>query len=347
MTTKPQFSACKGYHDNPGKNRDEKEGYGINIYVGPSPNTIQKEITLPYTNMLVIPIPRNPMKEDWTDHFEVEVQGKKLIVRRTDKPNGWGMHLLLRGYYNKDDSASSHRHMFKAVITNHTLTVELIPNQILRSHGNLIFAGPGVQANKAFMMVVPQSTAEKSFLMSRMQNISTGLKRLTVDKKIPVVDYSYNAEKATSAGTATSGTVVLGVKMGISANIIHLALGEFGNRIFCRRGSFIASSLDVQILDSDFFGKLQTAVGHGDLFLRARGAIEQIELKDSELIEVETDSLIAMTQEVQTDPPVILDNDSKRTLLGPGIIWKTKYSSLDAEDSLRLSLNEKKEVIQS
>jgi hypothetical protein len=105
--------------------------------------------------------------------------------------------------------------------------------------------------------------------------------------------------------------------------------------------------LDVQILDSDFFGKLQTAVGHGDLFLRARGAIEQIELKESKLIEVETDSLIAITQEVQTDPPVILANDSKRTLLGPGIIWKTKYSSLDVEDSLRLSLNEKEEVIQS
>mmetsp|Transcript_1880 Transcript_1880/g.2846 ORF Transcript_1880/g.2846 Transcript_1880/m.2846 type:complete len:387 (+) Transcript_1880:30-1190(+) len=349
MLTKPhpssEHSSPDAENESPreNENNDEKEqhGYGINIYIGPNMNTTSKEITLPYANMLVTPIPQNPMKEEWADQFEVDVKGKTLTVRRADKQQGWGMQLLLRGYYSRE-SIVSHHCMFKAAIMDQLLTVELAPNQHIRSYGTLLFAGPGVLAKNSFLKVAPQSNAGKSFIMSRVQNVSAGLKRVTVDKKKAVTVYSYNGDEG------TSGTVVLGAKLGLSANIIHLALGEYGNRIIVRRGSFLASSLDVQILDSNFFDKLQAVVGHGDIFLRSRGSIERVELMEGDRYEVEGDSLIAITQEVQTDDAeqiIKLNKMAKRILIGPGFIWKSKYkcTNLEVED-LELSMDETEET---
>ena len=344
MLTKPHPSSEHSFPDaeiessRDNENNDEKEphGYGINIYVGPNINTTSKEITLPYANMLINPIPQNPMKEEWTDRFEIDVKGKTLTVRRTDQQKGWGMQLLLRGYYSRE-SISSHHCMFKAAIMDQLLTVELAPNQRICSYGTLIFAGPGVLAKNSFLKVAPQSNAGKSFLMSRVQNVSAGLKRVTVDKKKHVTVYSYNGDEG------TYGTVVLGAKLGLSANIIHLALGEYGNRIIVRRGSFLASSLDIQILDSNFFDKLQAVVGHGDIFLRSRGSIERVDLKEGERYEVEGDSLIAITQEVQTDddatPFIKLNKMAKMILSGPGVIWKSKCNNLEVEE-LELTMDE-------
>lgn len=69
--------------------------YGI--WVGNQVGLSRKLVTLPHDNMIVSPHPVNPQGRWWRDSFKVTVEGKTLIVERTDYPWGWGQQLQLRG----------------------------------------------------------------------------------------------------------------------------------------------------------------------------------------------------------------------------------------------------------
>ena len=75
-------------------------------------------------------------------------------------------------------------------------------------------------------------------------------------------------------------------------------------------------------MDSDFFDKLQPVIGSGDLFIRARGSLEKIEIP-AEDEEFDGESIIAMTQEIKM---ISVEKDDihtfkKRVIKGPGFVW--------------------------
>jgi len=306
-------------------------GYAINIYVGPSKSQ-SKEIQLPYDNMMVEPIPQNPLKSRWQDNtstFEVEVEGKKLYIRREDANKGWGMELLLRGYY-KQEAMATYNKEFNASIQgdeSQTVTIRLDPNQTLRCDPKaLIYKGESVNMTTASIGTVAKSTVP-GMLKGGLKYIDTGIRGTTRSddgnnsRTTAVSEYTYLGE------LGTSGTVTLGGKF--PSKVLHLALGEFGNRIFFRQGAFLASSTDVEIVDSDFLDSFQSLVGHGEVFLKTGQHLKKIVLKEEETMGVKEDCLVAFTQNVQSN----LEKRSKklygvlnkkvavRELTGSGIVW--------------------------
>ncbi|CAJ1381538.1 unnamed protein product [Effrenium voratum] len=65
------------------------------ITVGQSSSS-SKEVTLPRDDLHCDGSPRNPQRPEWTDKFEVAVQGKTLTVKRTDQSAGWGQLIQIK-----------------------------------------------------------------------------------------------------------------------------------------------------------------------------------------------------------------------------------------------------------
>ena len=73
---------------------------GVSTYeikVGSS-NTNTKTVTLPSSDLTVIPTPINIQNPDWGNTFNVSVSGTQLSVTRTDQDIGWGQDLVFRAY---------------------------------------------------------------------------------------------------------------------------------------------------------------------------------------------------------------------------------------------------------
>lgn len=292
-------------------------GFGMNIYVGPSSSNC-KLVILPYFNMMISPIPQNYMNKEWPDLFQVQVDGKELKVTRIDKKKGWGMPLLLRGYFSLQSLLEFKPYFQHSLIEGHTLTINLDSQQSVISNGELIFAAPGVQAQSVRQMVNPSQSSEQALLKKGMQSLCSSLKKITVDRAKVMTKYTFESSEEDQRGKVT-----LSSHFGPGSSITHLALGEYGNKLICRRGSYFASSLDVFVMDSDLFDKLQPVVGHGDLFIRARGSLEKIEIPAEDVVEFDGESIIVMTQEIEMisvekgDIHTIM----KRVIKGPGFVW--------------------------
>lgn len=65
------------------------------VTVGTS-SASSKEVPLPRPDMHCDGTPRNPQRPEWTDKFEVAVQGKTLTTRRTDKSTGWAQLVQIK-----------------------------------------------------------------------------------------------------------------------------------------------------------------------------------------------------------------------------------------------------------
>jgi Uncharacterized conserved protein len=118
-------------------------------------------------------------------------------------------------------------------------------------------------------------------------------------------------------------------------------LDEYGGKIVCQQGAYLASSMGVNIemefakkFSAGFFGGegfvLQALTGEGDVFVKAGGALVKRELEEGETLRISSGSLVGFTQDVQFDVQtmsgfknVIFGGEGLfvTTLTGPGAVW--------------------------
>jgi len=164
-------------------------------------------------------------------------------------------------------------------------------------------------------------------------SISDGFKRMLTGQNMFISDYTYNGAEG------TVGTVALGTDF--PSKIIRLSLSEYGNKIVCQKGAYLASDLNVDIqmefakkFTAGFFGGegfiLQGLVGDGDVFVKAGGTLVKKELQAGETLRVSSGSLVAFTQDVEFDVQtmpgfknVLFGGEGLfvTTLTGPGTVW--------------------------
>ena len=106
--------------------------------------------------------------------------------------------------------------------------------------------------------------------------ISDGFKRMLTGQNMFLSDYTYHGEHG------SRGTVALGTDF--PSKILRLSLREYGNKLICQKGAYLASEVNVDIqmefakkLTAGFFGGegfiLQGLVGDGDVFVKAGGCV--------------------------------------------------------------------------
>lgn len=325
-------------------------GYAMNIYVGPSRHPV-KEITLPYEGMFVEPIyvPRNPLKNRWRHkQFKVEVKGKKLVVQREDMNRGWNLNLIVKAFYSKE-VLHTHSNEFQAHLQNEgsVVTIRLEPNQKIRcSQKALIFKEDVVEMTATKLS--PTRPGMRGVLKGSLSTINDGIKSsFSGDDEesdcISEFQYSSNFDnqednmierdgnnaQTDSVASYSSGIITLGVQF--PSKILHLNLGEYGNRILFREGLNIAASCDVEIVDSpDFMNQFQSFVGHGDVFLKVGPTMKQRIIKEKEAIAVREDCLLAFTQDISSSVQKMENLSTSlfsgqrltyRKLVGPGLVW--------------------------
>jgi len=329
-------------------------------------------IRLPYSNMMVSIIPQNTLtaldKQRYKDiKFHTQISGhdlKTLTVTRTDvhAHRGWDFDLQLKAYYAKD-SIGSHHKEFDFLFKNEesAVTLRLKPKQKLRCLPNaLIFKEEQIQMVNPAVDVIAKRTP-----VGRIQGTMKGMTtRMSMAMSPTSTSHKFNISKSMAeyhhVGKVTGQPHVdmAIVTFGIGGNIfgrpttpeahsqlnlapskiIHLPLGEFGNKIIFKKGACLATSSDVQIVDSGQLldSSFQSLVGYGDAFLITGQAMKKIILRDDQDSVAITDScLIAFTQDVISRVEVrdkfmgmILDKTQQvRTLTGPGIVWLNYFKN--------------------
>ena len=131
--------------------------------------------------------------------------------------------------------------------------------------------------------------------------ITSGLKRILSGQNLFLSDFSYK-------GTDGSiGTVCLGTDF--PSKIIKLDLREYGGKLVCQKGAYLAGGLSVQIdvefvkkMTTGFFGGegflLQSISGDDYIFIKAGGTLVKKELKPGECLRISSGCLVAFTKDV-------------------------------------------------
>ena len=169
------------------------------------------------------------------------------------------------------------------------LEVQLSPGQRLR-------------AESASMLFMTKGIAMETTLADG--GISSGLRRLMTGQNLFLADYTYDGPEG------TRGTVGLGTDF--PSKIVRLNLDEYGGKIVCQKGAFLAGSDTVDIemafsksMTAGFFGGegfiLQALTGHGDVFVKAGGTLVRRDLKEGERLRVSSGCLVAMTSIIDFD----------------------------------------------
>ena len=351
------FKMMDGFH----------EGFSMTIYVGRSEqqgnrevnknsSAGKKETRLPYANMMVSPKIQNLMssadKRRYNNiAFKTEIRGQTLIVTRTDSNKGWGFELQLKAYYVKK-SIGTHYRAFDFDFKNEesAVTLSLCPDQKFRCIPKaIIFKDENVIMTIAEIFdgsTIKRSGIPGRFLKDINKNIRLHNKNTKKKKSlnaIAVAEYAISREENTHGVTAntfaeytycggknTRGLVVLGGNL--RSKILHISLGEYGNKIIFQRGSFLATSDDVQLVQSgsQLDRSYASLVGYGDVFLKTGKAVKKFVLKDRlDSISVVESCVIAFTQDM-TSTSEMVDKISgmilkkrvvSRTLIGPGTVW--------------------------
>ena len=166
------------------------------------------------------------------------------------------------------------------------LEVRLEPGNVLRAEsGAMLYMTENVEMNATM--------AEGG--------LSSGFKRMLTGQNLFLADYTYKGDEG------TRGVVALGTDF--PSKILRLNLEEYGGKIVCQKGAYLAGSSTVDIemefakkFTAGFFGGegfvLQALVGEGDVFVKAGGTLVRKELKESETLRISSGSLVALTKEV-------------------------------------------------
>eukprot|EP00557_Chaetoceros_sp_GSL56_P002255 CAMPEP_0176502028 /NCGR_PEP_ID=MMETSP0200_2-20121128/14518_1 /TAXON_ID=947934 /ORGANISM="Chaetoceros sp., Strain GSL56" /LENGTH=533 /DNA_ID=CAMNT_0017901039 /DNA_START=66 /DNA_END=1667 /DNA_ORIENTATION=+ len=209
------------------------------------------------------------------------------------------------------------------------LQVNLKANQILRAEsGAMLFMTEGIEMSTSLGGVTSSTTTLGTGAL-----IKDGFKRLLTGQNLFISDYSYKGE------AGTEGTVALGTAF--PSKIIRLSFDEYGGKIVCQKGAYLASSMGVNIemefakkFSAGFFGGegfvLQALTGEGDVFVKAGGALVKRELAEGETLRISSGSLVGFTRDVQFDVQMMPGFKNVMfggeglfvtTLTGPGIVW--------------------------
>ena len=107
----------------------------------------------------------------------------------------------------------------------------------------------------------------------------------------------------------------------------------------------MASSADVDVVDSKFLDTFQSLVGYGDVFLKTGSLMRKVDLKENDTLAVKETCLIAFTQDVTSHSEmsdrfkgVIFEKRVVvRTLKGPGTVWlnNTRGNILEKRSSFK------------
>lgn len=261
---------------------------------------------------------------------------------------GWNLNLIVKAFYSKE-VLHTHSNEFQAHLQNEgsVVTIRLEPNQKIRcSQKALIFKEDVVEMTATKLS--PTRPGMRGVLKGSLSTINDGIKSsFSGDDEesdcISEFQYSSNFDnqednmierdgnnaQTDSVASYSSGIITLGVQF--PSKILHLNLGEYGNRILFREGLNIAASCDVEIVDSpDFMNQFQSFVGHGDVFLKVGPTMKQRIIKEKEAIAVREDCLLAFTQDISSSVQKMENLSTSlfsgqrltyRKLVGPGLVW--------------------------
>ena len=273
-----------------------------------------KTVCLPFPNMRVNSKPLNQLCLCRKDEFNVEVSGTTLIVTRTDSFGiGWGYKMKLIAEYSPSDAPE---HLYNETYYyrgTRMVLVDLEDNPVAPFQFNCKFIGEdGQQSNITEIEIRPGQVlrAEKESLLYLQHgdegeisfNVppptiemdrKKGSKQVLVPKRdiIRSCFYSYSGSNSTSGLIGLAGTLP-------HSSILLFPLEELGNKLFCRRGSFLASSSDVIVKESDLVPTFYSCTGSGDLFIQAGPTVIKKGLKAGEHLTIRADCIVAFTQYV-------------------------------------------------
>ena len=175
---------------------------------------------------------------------------------------------------------------------------------------------------------------------------------LLQSNSIAILTFGWNLNRPSTPDTTRGHGYGFNFPSTSPTKVLHLSLGEYGNKIVFRRGTCLATSPDVDVYDSGSFleglgpararSSFQSLVGHGDVFLIAGTSMKKIVLKEpvrvysedgnghnlDDSIAIRENCLIAYTQDVKSEfqQGEIMGKVTKgmvpvRVLTGPGIVW--------------------------
>jgi len=122
--------------------------------------------------------------------------------------------------------------------------------------------------------------------------------------------------------------------------IVVLNLSEFGGLIICQKDSFLCAEKGTQIeiafqknVGVGLFGGegfiMQKLIGNRNVFLHSGGTVTRKELKNGEMLRLDTGCLVAMTSDIKYDiefsniKTALFGGEglALATLTGPGTVW--------------------------
>mmetsp|Transcript_4481 Transcript_4481/g.8603 ORF Transcript_4481/g.8603 Transcript_4481/m.8603 type:complete len:400 (+) Transcript_4481:1963-3162(+) len=310
------------------KDDRQKQNTSLIIHVGSS-NSYIKKVQLPFADMIVSPIPQNKMKSHWKDEFHTEVIGSTLVVTRIDCKKGWSMELKLKASTKQVQSSTSknggtHDPLFSShcVISGGVCyvsgerTVKSATGHNPSFQFSTKFLGT---TNQSEMIVITLDPNQK--ICAKVENvvyIKNGLlgeirasnafagdknKSLPLHRDFEkIVGFMSGKPKMTSiqiyaydGPAGTNGSIALGSYTG--CKIILFPLVDFGHKLYCQKGSYLASALDVTVEDSDFEpDHLDQITGSGDVFLQANSNVVKKNLISDESMIIRSTSIVAFTR---------------------------------------------------
>eukprot|EP00560_Eucampia_antarctica_P007230 CAMPEP_0197829130 /NCGR_PEP_ID=MMETSP1437-20131217/5585_1 /TAXON_ID=49252 ORGANISM="Eucampia antarctica, Strain CCMP1452" /NCGR_SAMPLE_ID=MMETSP1437 /ASSEMBLY_ACC=CAM_ASM_001096 /LENGTH=487 /DNA_ID=CAMNT_0043430633 /DNA_START=36 /DNA_END=1499 /DNA_ORIENTATION=- len=199
-----------------------------------------------------------------------------------------------------------------------TLQINIEPGQKLRAEsGAMLYMTQGIEMN---------TTMGEG-------GIGSGFKRMLTGQNLFLSDFTYDGDEG------SHGTVGLGTDF--PSKIIKLDLQDYGGKLVCQKGAFLAGGSDVRIemefakkMTAGFFGGegfiLQSLLGEDTVFIKAGGTLVKKELQQGERLRVSSGCLVAFTQDIDFDVQMMPGFKNVMfggegifitTLTGPGTVW--------------------------
>ncbi|HOK57404.1 MAG TPA: TIGR00266 family protein [Methanothrix sp.] len=165
------------------------------------------------------------------------------------------------------------------------LEVQLAPGESIRSEaGAMLFMDEGMDMSASTGGIIKglkRAVAGEGLFITSFTNRSDDMKRMAFSAPFP-------------------------------GKILSLNLDDFGGQLLCQRGAFLCGESGVEIevaftkrLGAGFFGGegfvLQRLRGRGMVFIHAGGALITRDLREGEVINVDTGCLVAFSRDVDYD----------------------------------------------
>lgn len=196
------------------------------------------------------------------------------------------------------------------------ITIILDPQEtVVAEAGNMMMMDDGIEMHTVF----GDGSQEKSGFMGKLAG--AGKRVLTGESLFMTTFTNVSNERKTVSFAAP-----------YPGKIIPFDLQKFDGKIICQKDAFLCAAKGVSVgieiqkkLGTGFFGGegfiMQKLEGDGLTFVHAGGTIVQKELKEGEVLRIDTGCLVAMTQDVKYD--VQLAGGVKTALFGEGLFVAT------------------------